>query len=116
MFWSEHSERSVLATAGAAMGMGDHLLDPLGRWKVKAKGSKRYVRSTGAIVVGVQKRIATAMRSSDGEFYEDSETRRELKKFLKARGASDELAARVESNHTDFLCSLRATTDGARDT
>ncbi len=63
-FWTVHSDRAVLATWGACMGMPKSALDAFGRWA--ASGSDEYIRSTRNIVTKAQASIAAALRSGAG--------------------------------------------------
>ena len=59
-YWTEHSERSILPTALAILGVTDSEKDILGKWK--PEGSDTYVRSYGG---RVQSRYATAARDDN---------------------------------------------------
>ncbi|CAE7299782.1 unnamed protein product, partial [Symbiodinium pilosum] len=59
-YWTEHSERSILPTALAILGVTDSEKDILRRWK--PKGSDTYVRSYGGRVARLQSRYAAAAR------------------------------------------------------
>ena len=59
-YWTEHSERSILPTALAILGVTDSEKDILGRWK--PEGSDTYVRSHGGRVARLQSRYAAAAR------------------------------------------------------
>ena len=62
-YWTEHSERSILPTALATLGVTDSEKDILGRWK--PEGSDTYVRSYGGRVARLQARYATAARDDN---------------------------------------------------
>ena len=62
-YWTEHSERSILPTALAILGVTDSEKDILGRWK--PEGSDTYVRSYGGRVARLQARYATAARDDN---------------------------------------------------
>ena len=62
-YWTEHSERSILPTALAILGVTDSEKDILARWK--PEGSDTYVRSYGGRVARLQASYATAARDDN---------------------------------------------------
>ena len=62
-YWTEHSERSVLPTALAILGVTDSEKDILGWWK--PEGSDTYVRSYGGRVARLQAKYAIAAREDN---------------------------------------------------
>ena len=62
-FWTEHSERSTLASGLAALGVQKSDRDMLGRWQ--PEGSDQYIRTYSATVGKMQRRFAEVIRKGN---------------------------------------------------
>ena len=62
-YWTEHSERSTLASGLAAMGVPKSERDMLGRWQ--PEGSDQYVRTYSAAVGRMQENYALLVRKGN---------------------------------------------------
>jgi hypothetical protein len=60
LFWTVHSDRAVLATWGACLGLPKATLDAFGRWA--ATGSGEYVRTARHLIIKAQGEIGSALR------------------------------------------------------
>ena len=89
-----HSERSILPTALAILGVTDSEKDILGRWK--PEGSDTYVRSYGGRVSRLQSRYAAAAREDDRYFrLDEREIAANLLDWLQDRRKLSEEASRA---------------------
>ena len=97
-FWSEHGDRAVLASWGAAMRMDKATLDRLGRWS--PSGSEAYVRTSLSVVSKAQKDIAERVRSSRGgiDWLGEQEVLAQLRKHLLDEGLETTAAEDVIDN------------------
>ena len=93
-YWTERSERSILPTALAILGVTDSEKDILGRWK--PEGSDTYVRSYGGRVSRLQSRYAAAAREDDRYFrLDEREIAANLLDWLQDRRKLSEEASRA---------------------
>ena len=90
LFWSEHSERSVLPTWSAVQGIPKGDRDFLGRWK--ATESDEYVRAAKDVVARIQDIVSEHVRASvfNRSAFGEHTLLQQLKEFLEARGAPAE--------------------------
>ena len=104
LFWTEHSDRSLLTSWGAALGYTQDVLNRIGRWS--PQGSEEYVRSSQSIVLKAQLEIAEYVRThrSAGDACGEAELLRQLIVHLGERGwaagAAEETAGRLS-----YFCS-----------
>ena len=93
-YWTEHSERSILPTALAILGVTDSEKDILGRWK--PEGSDTYVRSYGRRVARLQSRYAAVARD-EGRYsqLDEREIAANLLDWLQDRKKLSEEASRA---------------------
>ena len=97
-FWTEHSERSTLSSALAAIGVPKDERDALGRWK--PEGSNQYVRTYNAVVKRLQGKYAEQVRLNQGySMFDEGAVLEELKDWLVNHWGSnkEEANAAVES-------------------
>lgn len=80
-FWTEHSERSTLASGLAAVGVAKSDRDMLGRWT--PEGSDQYVRTYNAVARGLQQKYASPVREGRGyQAFDEGAVLEELKEWL----------------------------------
>ena len=80
-FWSEHSERTTLPSALAALGVHKDERDLIGRWL--PEGSNQYVRTYNAAVSRLQRRVAGVIRSGAAyEKFDEGSVLEELKDWM----------------------------------
>jgi hypothetical protein len=84
LFFTEHSERHVLASWSASLGIDKTRRDYLGRWAIGAHGSNDYVQCSRLAVLGVQKEICEAL-SAGTDKVDEYDLVDALKAFLKKR-------------------------------
>ena len=98
-FWTVHSDRAVMPTWGACLGLSPSQLAAFGRWS--ATGSAEYVRSSGQLVMSAQASVSGALRSGrrGPDTVGETELLKQLCEHMAARGAtpasSAEAAARL---------------------
>ena len=91
-FWSEHSERSTLASGLAAIGVPKFDRDLLGRWK--PEGSDTYIRTYNAVVTRMQEQFAATIRQGTGyRDFDEGAILEELKSWLVGMWGIDEMNA-----------------------
>ena len=80
-FWSEHSERSTLPSALAALGVPKAERDLIGRWQ--PEGSDAYVRTYNAAVGRLQRQFAKEIRGGRGyASFDEGSVLEEIKDWL----------------------------------
>ena len=92
-FWTEHSPRSFVNGHAAVLGIEKAKRDFLGRWLPEQ--SDDYLRTARAVVLGLQRQVAVAIRSDPTKVVED-ETMGDLQHHLEQRGV-----------HTDRITLLK---------
>ncbi|CAE8624964.1 unnamed protein product [Polarella glacialis] len=111
LFWTDHSERNVLASIAAFLNLPKADRDYLGRWS--ADGSDEYLRTSRQVVHKVQAQVAQGIRDSfvaGGVDLEDCLGDNGLAEYLQSKGVSGEVASecvegfrvkRLEASSTD---------------
>jgi hypothetical protein len=89
LFFTEHSERHVLASWSASLGIEKTRRDYLGRWAIGSHGSNDYVQCARLAVLGVQKEICEtiSLGTSKVDEYDLADS---LRVFLKKREMGEE--------------------------
>jgi hypothetical protein len=100
-FWTEHSERNALPTAAAALNLGDDVVHRLGRWQT-GQVTDLYVRSTVAIVLGAQKRVARRVRAGGHDFLGEGTLLSKLECYLRGKGVPEEVIEQTRDRLTHF--------------
>jgi hypothetical protein len=89
LFFTEHSERHVLASWSASLGIEKTRRDYLGRWAIGSHGSNDYVQCARLAVLGVRKEICEtiSLGTSKVDEYDLADS---LRVFLKKREMGEE--------------------------
>jgi hypothetical protein len=100
LFFTEHSERHVLAGWSASLGIEKTRRDYLGRWSIGAHGSNDYVQCSRLAVLGVQREICEQI-SMGTDKVDELDLVDELRTFLVKRGVEeiqiDEMLSRLKT-------------------
>jgi hypothetical protein len=99
LFWTEHSERHVLPSWSAALGVDKSKRDDLGRWGIDRRQSQDYVATARLAVTSVQREVLQAVSEGCREIDED-DLMSELGEFLRKRGATDAFVKDAVENLT----------------
>jgi hypothetical protein len=91
LFFTEHSERHVLPTLAAGLGIEKSRRDELGRWGIDRRQSNDYVATARLAVISIQREILTAVSEGTGLLDED-DLYEDYKSFMLGRGVTEEAA------------------------
>ena len=114
-FWTEHSERNAMPTAAAALDMGDEVARRLGRWQT-GQVTELYVRSTVAIVLSAQKRVAQRVRAGGSDFLGEEVVLSKLERYLRGKGLPEKDIDLTRRRLTHFDCEKAGGDSGSEGT
>jgi hypothetical protein len=114
-FWTEHSERNAMPTAAAALDMGDEVVRRLGRWQT-GQVTEAYVRSTVAIVLSAQERVARRVRFGGHDFLGEEAVLSKLERYLRGKGLPERDIDSTRRRLTHFDCEEVGSDSGSEKT
>ena len=104
-----------MPTAAAALDMGGEVVRRLGRWQT-GQVTETYVRSTVAIVLSAQKRVAHRVRSGGRDFLGEEAVLSKLERYLRGKGLPEKDIDSTRRRLTHFDCEKVGSDSGSEGT